>query len=230
MSTSRTNESIDDLLEIVDSSLVETYEKLNPLPQGMGSLREINEVYKKADGVLQNHDDKHLKLTLGIMLGMISSMGFAGILEVFHIVTPIVRILICSPLVCGVIFGLWKVWKNEDECKDAQRTKSKYDWILAKFRGKVEALESPVVRTLSRYNKDSIRENLLTYAVQILDAEKKLDIVRLQKQRNVFDMAHLCNWITERRERLTKAEDAAKAFALEFDKSALFNEAAKHVD
>lgn len=223
---------INDLLKMVDPKLQENYWKGELASKGAGTLAELNDEYKKIQkkllrmrAVFKNNLLVFIILWVSIIVAGWAAHLFVGPPQAdFYKACSLVLVVLLVPcmLIQSDIHG-----KKQDklfEARDHIRCK------LEDFEKVIEALKGSVGHTMREYSAASIRGNLLEYAMQIVDAERKLDKIRFQKERRVDDMERLCRWIQERGKQYRNAGRAAKMLGLEFDNTELFKEAEARLD
>jgi len=219
--------AIDDLLEIVSPSLLASYETINLNngehgPMGPITLERTNEEYKNA--VKDQHDwpKKFAKIYFPAMM-IVLGLYFVG-LYLWGLIASIPFVVVGAP----VMYLVFILMGKENHKFDVAITKTTS--ILESFRRSIEALRNPNGATDWEYTPASIRNNFFTHAVRILDGERKLDAIRMQKERLIFDLLHICKCLNGCQEEFETATREAKKFGLEFDNRELFAEAKKHLD
>lgn len=100
--------------------------------------------------------------------------------------------------------------------------------ILEQFRAALDAL-FPSGRSHG-YAEQDLHEDLVFCAVQILDAEKKLDVLRNQAHRDIYGLVHCGNFILEWRGKLATTIDSNRKFGVEPNSAHLFAEAKAHIE
>jgi len=213
---------IDDLLKQVSPELLVGYENKNPSEEG--TLAEVNEKYKFA-------------------LNRRGSLGVAWVSGFFCLALVIAVVLIISPdnqllahigqgLIFGVLFlavfvELGPISKKRSDLLELQwRCES----ILDNFRQSVEGLDPTWRSPDDRYNKSSVRETLIGFAVRLLDAENKFKKERMLEDAATYSVLHYGNWEVKCRDELENMLRAVEKFGLTFSKTELFRDAKKHLE
>ena len=215
------------LLEIVSPELVTSYENNVLIPQGKGRLSALLVQHKEVVEQIR-------KITKSYMVAEIAeivAVATSGIGAIFSFTS--------HPAVClgYLLFFFWFLFigcrrflkKSDGKLKKIETEMEEMEGIFDEFRRNLERLDSPVGRTMFEYTANSVLGNLLTYAMQILDAEQKLDLECSRPHKDVFQINHLTTWIMTKQSKLRAAEEAAKLFGLKYDKTELFKDAAKYI-
>ncbi|MFA7252297.1 MAG: hypothetical protein WC027_00355 [Candidatus Paceibacterota bacterium] len=211
-------ENIDDLLGLVDPELVRSYGR-NRLSDGM-NLAQVNDKYKEVEQKLVVLARRHKML----LLCVVTMLPISFLASVF-MKSPGLGIVLACILALGSKF-IDNLYVRAEDRIGTLRHSLVAD--LKTFRNATEALKSPIGRTMREYTAASTRDNLITCAVRILDAEAKLDEVRFMTNRRLHDLVHYSNWLMRCQEEQKKIEEGIKVFGLKFDRSEIFAEARKH--
>jgi hypothetical protein len=212
------NCNIDDLLKVVSPSLIEGYEKKNNV-----KLTEANEEYKTIS-------DKNPTAILIKWLKIQGIMGLVALIVamviIIHFNQPFLGIaamvVLCVPFLLYFKFVVGKKLLKISEIT------ARCAPILEEFKETVEGLY-PSGRS-HQYNEEDTHDELVFCAVQILDAEMKFDVVRVQTERMLHDIMHLGNFIEKWSEKLDETMQNNSKFGIEAKRTELFAEARKHIE
>lgn len=99
---------------------------------------------------------------------------------------------------------------------------------LENFQEAVRAL-NPDDDNVTEYNEASVRQTLIYLAMRVLEAEKNLDVVRLQEQSDEQNLQHTLGWLQKCRAMFNSTRNQAGSFGLEYGKQQLFADAKSRI-
>ena len=210
---------ISDTLKMVSPELVKKYEELNLAGETLVGVREQ---YIKVGKDFEMYFAKLNKL-VGFVMAVALVTSF--IICYWSILLPLVRILVT---VFPMVF--WANTQRTNKTEECEKVQNKFRQVLEDFQEFVRGL-NPTHRTMREISRESVWDELVCVAVWIVDAEKKFDEVRLQKdRRDISQIMHLGEYIQMNQEKLRDTLEVAKKFGLEFKKAELFADAMKHIE
>jgi len=102
---------------------------------------------------------------------------------------------------------------------------------LAPFLSACEALKSPVGRTEHSFTEESVKDNFVTHAVRILEAEKNLDEVRTQSKVVLELLVDKALWLQKVKKEFDDVTFTLYgSFGIKFNNKELFAKAKKHLE
>lgn len=217
---------VDDKLKMVSDELQNQFMLAQGVFIGQKDLSTINAEYKRA------YADQHSVGVSNTTFGVV--MAFAVTIVILAFIAKSLSkgylyasfVMVVVPLILLLAFFFWKLNRAQKMQEAAGELVKQHFPILNSFCEAVEAVQY-LGRTIT---EESIREHLVTLAVRILDAEAKLDVVRLAHGRLVHDLNHLSGYILKTQESMDRVSAGAEKFGLKFSKSRLFLDGAKHIN
>ena len=212
---------IESLLKGVDPTLVAHYEE---------SVLKGTTLSDVIAGCKETDYEIHYKLFRRWEMGLLAlqSVAMFGVIYV----SDWFRLSTFTTVVAGVAITLLILLANTRNSKKASNNREiflKNLPLLENFKKAVEGL-NPTGRTMREYNEVSIHDELVCLAAWIISAERKFDVIRMQKKRDIPAILDFGNYIETMRDRLSKTSKEAKRFGLVFANKDLFADAEKHLE
>jgi hypothetical protein len=198
------NYEIDDLLEKISPELIARYEQVT---LGGESLKNIHKKYEEVLSQKCKYNSAATFFQSVFILVLAAGLIFLRYPWVFAVAA-------IASFACGVYCISRVKYLAELSLACEQR--------LEDFIDASQGLKHPIIQVEEGYSEANVKHNLVCHAYQILVAEKRLDRVRLQKERRLLDLLGCASLLSNCQHAFSIAMRRVEKFGLKFDREELF--------